>query len=167
MLACKAVVNGYSRSGRSSGTLGSDTKESAMIKRINIFDRIMMPALLLASLYILMNSYIVGESSIDNPVTAQWVLLVVGVVYVLYQAIRIGSPLLTFTSAAVVLVGCLGPLVVHMRFYLRNYYWEPLGSGFTAIAVIALMLAILWLPVVAAAFVAWIVQRKRKNTITD
>lgn len=146
---------------------GNNTKESAMTTRMNIIDCIMIPALLLASIYILINSYLVGESSIDNPITAQWALSLVGSAYVLYQAVRIRSPLLTFTSGAVVLTGCFGPVIVHMSYYWRNTIWEPLGRGFAAVAVSVIILAVVGLPVVGVACVAWIARRKWKSTITE
>jgi glucose-6-phosphate-specific signal transduction histidine kinase len=141
-----------------------------MIARLNIVDRIMMPALLLASLYILVHSYLSsaerGWDLIDHPGMDQWALSVVGLAYVLYQAIRIGSPLLTFITGAVVLIGCFGPLVVNLKDYLRNYYWEPLEGGFAAIAAIAFMLAIVALPVVAVTCVAGIARYMRKDKIS-
>jgi len=138
-----------------------------MIARLNIIDRIMMPALLLVSLLIMVNAFIVGFSSIDKPITAQWVLSIVGFAYVLYQAIRIGSPLLTVTTATVVMVGCFGNVIVHMNYYWRNNIWEPLGGGASAIAASMFVLVIVLLPVVALTYVAFIALRKRKKTIAE
>ena len=148
-----------------------------MIARLNLVDRIMMPAILLASLYVLVSSCLVVITAaniveyIDHPfTTAQGVLLAVGLVYLLYQAVRIGSPLLTFITGTVVLVGCFGSVVVKntpLNAYWRNEIWNPLERGFAAIVVCAIVLAILYFPVVAATFVAWNAQSKRKNALTE
>jgi hypothetical protein len=130
---------------------------------LNMFDRIMLPVLALASLMVLVGSYVAGQA----PLGALWGLAVVGFAYVLYQASRIGSPLLTAATAAVVMVGYLGPVIVHWRIandYWRNYIWRPLGPySFAAITVTVIEAAFFALPLGAGVFVAWIVQRMRKS----
>lgn len=138
-----------------------------MITRLNIIDRIILPILLLTSLYILINSYFVGHSSIDNPIIAQWVLAVVGFVYVLYQAIRIGSPFITVLSSIIVLVGCYGPVIVHIVYYWQNTIWLPLGRGVGAIIASIFVLAISGLPAIIMTYIAWIVLRKRKKAVAE
>jgi len=139
-----------------------------MIARLNIVDRIMMPAILLASLSILVVSCHVSNVFDDHPNPATCVLLAVGLVYLLYQAIRIGSPLLTFTTGAIILVGCFGSVVVKNsalnHFWINAFWVSP--SGFGVYVVIVLLLFIICFPVIAATLIAWIVQRNRMSTLT-
>jgi hypothetical protein len=140
-----------------------------MIARLNIVDRIMMPAILLASLSILVVSCHVSNVFDDHPIPAQWVLMAVGLAYLLYQAIRIGSPLLTIATGAMIPVGCFGSVVVKNSAWndiWRNEFWYPL-SGFGAFVVSVLLLAIICFPIVAATLIAWNAQRKQKSALTQ
>jgi hypothetical protein len=131
----------------------------------NMFDRIMMSVLALTSLVLLVAAYPAGFEGM--PLGTLLAFAFVGFAYVLYQAIRLGSPLLTAATAAVIMVGYLAPAITHWRDandYWRNNIWEPLGPrGFAAIGMTTLVVAIVTLPLWGGAFVAWIVQRVRRG----
>jgi hypothetical protein len=136
-----------------------------MIQRLNMVDRIMMPVLALTSLLILVGSYVADNA----PILALWGLAIAGFAYVLYQAIRIGSPLLTALTAAAVMVGYLGPAILHWRDvdnFWSNNIWDPLeleNCSFVAIALAILVAGFVALPIEAGVIVAWIVQRRQKS----
>jgi hypothetical protein len=140
-----------------------------MFARLNLVDRILMPAILLASLSILVFSCHVSNVSDDHPNLAQWVLMAVGLAYLLYQAIRIGSPLLTLATGAMIPVGCFGSVVVKNSVWndiWRNEFWDSL-NGFGAFVITVLLLAIICLPIVAATLIAWNVQRQRMSALAQ